>query len=158
MMRSPPPVSQLLQRLEQFAQQLRYLQSDAAVDWRRQPAADEWSLTQVVCHLRDVEREVHQPRFAALIARENAFIAGATPDEWALPRNYQAQDGPTALADFLAARSETVAMLQSLTPALWSRQGRHAFFGPTSLHELLSLVVRHDEAHGEQIAALLRRP
>lgn len=153
----PPPVPQLLQQLQQFAEQLRQTLSAPTVDWRWQSAAGEWSLTQVICHLRDVEREVHQPRFAALIARENAFIAGATPDEWAVPRDYQAQDGPTALADFLVARSETVDRLQTLTPALWQRQGRHAFFGPTSLHELSGLVARHDEAHWEQIMALRQR-
>ena len=156
-MQQPPPVPELLQQLAQFAHQLRQLLAAPTVDWRRQPATGEWSLTQVICHLRDVEGEVHQPRFAALIARENAFIAGATPDEWAAPRDYQAQDGPTALADFLAARAETVATLQALPPTLWSRQGRHAFFGPTSLHELLGLVVRHDEAHGEQITTLMQR-
>lgn len=156
-MQQPSPVPELLQQLQQFAQQLRQTLFAPTIDWRRQPAPGEWSLTQVICHLRDVEQEVHQPRFAALIARENAFLAGATPDEWAVPRDYQAQDGPTALADFLTARSETVDRLQAMPPALWDRQARHAFFGPTSMHELLSLMVRHDEAHWEQILALVQR-
>lgn len=156
-MQQPPPIPDLLQQLQQFARRVRQVLSEPGVDWIWQPTSGEWSLTQVICHLRDVEREVHQPRFAAVIARENAFIAGATPDEWAVPRQYQAQDGPTALADFLAARLETVDTLQALTPALWSRQGRHAFFGPTSMHELLNLMVRHDEAHWEQIMALVGR-
>ncbi|MCA9937015.1 MAG: DinB family protein [Anaerolineales bacterium] len=150
-----PPVPALLDQMRQFAENVHRALTGADVHWMWQPDSGEWSLTQVICHLRDVEREVHRPRFDALIAHENAFISGVTPDEWAVPRNYQAQNGPTALADFYAARTQTVAMLRALDDAMWRRRGRHAFFGPTTMHELLTLVVRHDAAHWEQITALL---
>lgn len=150
-----PPVPNLLNQMRQFAENVHRVLTAPDIDWKQQPAAGEWSLTQVVCHLRDVEREVHRSRFEALIARENAFISGVTPDEWAIPRQYQAQNGPVALEEFYAARLQTVEDLQALDAAMWQRQGRHAFFGPTTMHELLTLVVRHDEAHWEQISSLL---
>jgi hypothetical protein len=109
----------------------------------------------LVCHLRDVEREIHQPRFQALLAAENAFLAGVAADEWAESRRYQEQDGLTALADFVQARAETGRLLAGTPAGYWQRQGRHSFFGPTSAHELLSLVVEHDQAHLQQVNDLL---
>jgi hypothetical protein len=126
------------------------------LDWSWRPAPDEWSLTEILSHLRDVERDVHQARFRLVMGSSNAFLAGVAADEWAVERNYQANGGPAVREEYLVARGETVAMLRRLTPADWSRQGEHAFLGPTSMHELLHLVTRHDDLHWEQIKGILR--
>lgn len=154
-MQAPPPVSTLLIQLATLAANLRSLLSDPAINWHARPASEEWSLGEIVCHLRDVEREVHQARFRALIAQENVFLPGVSADEWAAVRGYLQQDGPAALASFLASRAETIELLAPLPAELWQRQGRHAFLGTTSMHELLFLVARHDEIHWEQIKGQL---
>jgi hypothetical protein len=132
------------------------LLAEPGVDWLWRPEPNQWSLTEAVCHLRDVEQEVHLPRFEAVIAAENAFIAGASPDDWAQSRRYQEQDGRAALRDFVQTRQKTIAALNELDEPIWQRRGQHAFFGPTTLHELLNLVVGHDRAHGEQVKRLVR--
>jgi hypothetical protein len=149
------PVTTLLTRLAAFAGELHQIVPASGLDWRQRPRPDQWSLTELACHLRDVEREIHQPRFRAVLAADNAFLAGAAPDEWAESRLYQEQDGPAALADFTAARAETLRLLAGVPAGYWQRQGRHSFFGPTSAHELLSLVAEHDQAHLEQARELL---
>jgi hypothetical protein len=149
------PVDTLRERLAALAAYLPSLISAAGVDWRQRPAPGQWSLTELACHLRDVEREIHQARFHALLAADNAFLPGVAADEWAESRGYQEQDGPAALAEFTAARAETIHLLSGLPDDYWQRRGRHSFFGPTSAHELLSLVVEHDHAHLEQIKELL---
>jgi hypothetical protein len=154
-MQEPPPVSALLVELADFAVKIQQALAPDEIDWQWRPAEDEWSLTEVACHLRDVEREVHQPRFRDLIASDNAFLPGATSDEWVRQRQYQRQDGRLALKDFVIARSQTVALLHGLDEETWERQGRHAFFGPTTMHELLNLAVKHDQAHWQQIIMLL---
>lgn len=154
-MQEPPPVSALLVELADFAARIQQALAPDEIDWQWRPAEDEWSLTEVACHLRDVEREVHQPRFRDLIASDNAFLPGATSDEWVAQRQYQRQDGRLALEDFVTARSQTVALLDGLDEEIWERQGRHAFFGPTTMHELLNLAVKHDQAHWQQVTALL---
>jgi len=126
------------------------------IDWTRQPGDDEWSLAEVMCHLRDVEREVHQVRFRLLIAEDKAFLPGVSADEWADERGYCYEDGQKATKSFVTARQETLALVEPLDEELWKRQGRHAFFGHTSMHELLYLVVRHDEIHWQQITDLLQ--
>ncbi|MFN2223246.1 MAG: DinB family protein [Candidatus Promineifilaceae bacterium] len=155
-MQAPPPVPTLLQQLRTLAIDVQRLSQRENIDWLRQPAEEEWSLAEVMCHLRDVEREVHQVRFRLLIAEENAFLPGVSADEWADERGYCFQDGLRAANSFVAAREETLAMVEPLDEAMWQRQGRHAFFGHTSMHELLYLMVRHDEIHWQQITTLLK--
>jgi len=156
-MQQPRSVPELLDDLATFATAVEASLSGEGIEWLRRPSRSEWSLTEVICHLRDVEREVHQARFHKLLAAENIFLSGATPDEWVKERRYQQQHGPTALSDFLAARRQTLALLQTIEDdAIWSRRGRHAFFGSTSMHELLNLAVKHDQVHWEQIRALLK--
>lgn len=151
------PVVTLLDELAAFATAVTMALTSNHVNWRWRPDVGEWSLTELMCHLRDVEREVHQPRFRALIEADNAFLPGVTSDDWVEERQYWRQDGRQALADFVAARRETVALLSEVDEAVWERRGRHAFFGPTSLHELLHLAVRHDQAHWRQLELLLRQ-
>lgn len=155
-MQEPPPVPTLMEALHTFPQKLERALADPEIDWECAPAPGEWCLTEVMCHLRDVEHEVHQIRFRALAEKEGAFLPGAVADEWVEERHYHEQHGPTALAEFLAARQETVAMLAAFGDQLWQRQGQHAFFGPTTMQELLNLVVQHDQAHWDQVQGLLR--
>jgi hypothetical protein len=153
-MQEPPPVHGLLIELEAFATAVAQLLDDETIDWHWRPRDDEWSITEVICHLRDVEREVHQVRFRDLIAAENVFLPGVVADDWIQQRQYQLQDGPVALKDFLAARCQTLVLLADVPEQTWGRRGQHAFFGPTSLHELLNLAVEHDKAHFDQLIAL----
>ena len=41
--------------------------------------------------MRDVEREVHRPRYRAVIREDNPFLPGVSSDEWAKLRDYQGQ-------------------------------------------------------------------
>ncbi|MCP4423921.1 MAG: DinB family protein [Chloroflexi bacterium] len=156
-MQTPAPAAALLVELEAFATAVSQLLDGEDIEWQWRSAGGEWSITEVVCHLRDVEREVHQMRFRDLIAAENVFLPGVTADDWILERQYQSQDGKLALADFLAARGQTLVLLQSVDEDVWERRGQHAFFGPTSLHELVNLAVKHDQAHFDQLIALRHR-
>ena len=152
---NPPPIADLLAELAAFREQMLRVLADRSVDWSWRPSPEEWSLAEVACHLRDVEREVHQARFEALLTGEGAFLAGVDADEWAIPRNYRAQDGRAAAAEFAAERADTIARLTPLPIEIWDRQGQHTFFGPTSLHELVYLTVQHDRVHGAQVKELV---
>ncbi|MCC7361341.1 MAG: DinB family protein [Anaerolineales bacterium] len=122
-----------------------------AAAWARRPAPGEWSLTEIVCHLRDVEREVNLPRLHAVVEQDNPFLAGADTDPWAIERNYAAQSGPQALADFSRSRQETIAYLRRQPAATWQRTARHAIFGPTLLVEIAGWMLDHDRLHLAQV-------
>lgn len=154
-MQDVPPVATLLTELADFATAVAAAVDSPAVDWDWRPAPGEWNLTEVICHLRDVEREVHQARFRALLNSDNPFLSGATTDHWVETRYYAHQDGRVAADTYLRARAETIALLPPPDSDLWQRTARHAFLGTTSMHELLNVVVRHDHAHLPQLWQLV---
>jgi len=93
LMQTPPPLSNLLLQLITMGSNVSQLKEDSNYDWNWRPDQDDWSLTEVLCHLRDVEGEVHQPRFVAVLERKDPFLPGASADEWAKVRGYRDQDG-----------------------------------------------------------------
>lgn len=123
------------------------------------PGSDpaQWSVTEVACHLRDVEVEVNLPRLSRALEESNPFISAVDSDSWAAARQYHKQSGRGALADFAAARKQTLAILDRLTPPQWQLATRHAIFGPTTLQELVNLTVEHDRLHLRQIRENLQK-
>ncbi|HEY6073972.1 MAG TPA: DinB family protein, partial [Anaerolineales bacterium] len=123
--------------------------------WAVRPKPGEWSLVEVLCHLRDTEREVNQPRLQRLRNEEEPFIPARSTDEWADERGYIRQDGRMAYKDYLAARLETLKTLNALSLADWNRRARHSIFGPTTLLEMIGFMATHDRIHIQQIWKLL---
>lgn len=131
---------------------LKVILADLPEDaWRESPYPGEWSLVEVVSHLRDVEREVNLPRLKTFLQEENPFISADDTDLWVSARNYAAQDGGKALEDYVAARIETLQVLTVLADDAWQRAGRHAIFGPITLQEQLGFMTEHDRVHVRQI-------
>jgi FMN phosphatase YigB (HAD superfamily) len=118
--------------------------------WTRKPAPAEWSMTEIICHLRDVERAVNIPRIRKILAEENPFLAGEDTDQWVADHKCSDQDGAKILDDFVLARKETISLLRALR-AEWSRTARHAIFGTTTLLELVGIIAGHDRVHIQQI-------
>jgi FMN phosphatase YigB (HAD superfamily) len=124
--------------------------------WSRRPAPGEWSLTEILCHLRDVEIEVHQPRLQEIIAKDRPFLPAADPDQWAAKRNYQSQSHTDALVAFVQARKSTLSQLEDLASEAWSREARHALLGMLTLEEIIGVVADHDTLHLAQLRSNLQ--
>jgi len=77
-------------------------------------------------------------------------MPGIDSDKWAAERLYYCQNGPEALRDFTSSRIQLLDILDGLRPEDWQRPARHAIFGPTSLKELVSIIVGHDRLHIQQ--------
>jgi hypothetical protein len=133
------------------------MDSQAAESWAVRPVPGEWSLTEVLCHLRDTDREVNVPRLQRFLTEELPFITAPDTNAWAAGREYHKQDGRRALADFVAARVPLLADLQRLAPADWDRRARHSIFGPTTLRETVGFMAEHDRLHIRQIWPMLRQ-
>lgn len=113
-------------------------------------ASGEWSAREVALHLAAVEGEVWHTRLAALATETFPHWAWVEPDLWS-----GLGDGTFegALAAFAAARALTIARLDLLDPAGWTRQGRHDTYGILDVAALLRVALDHDENHIAQIAA-----
>lgn len=125
--------------------------------WTVKPSPEEWSLTEIVCHLRDVEAEVNLPRLKSILKEQNPFLAGKDTDLWANERNYQAQDLQKALEDFTRQRMELLNLLDQLTPTDWELPARHAIFGPVRLHEITRISADHDRMHLKTVRQLVQQ-
>jgi len=125
--------------------------------WTTRPAAGSLSLTEILCHLRDTEREVNLPRLEAFENDGEPFISGVDTDPWAEQREYNRQDGAQAFQAFVDARTQLLDKLGQLPPDSWSHQARHSIFGPTTLQELVGFSARHDRLHLGQMHDLLAR-
>lgn len=118
--------------------------------WSRRPAQNEWCLTEILCHLRDVDEEVNLPRIQKVLGEDNPFLPGMDTDPWAEERDYLRQDGPHALHAFTRVRMKLLQQLDQLEPVQWQRPARHAIFGPTTLNEISIIHAGHDRMHVQQ--------
>jgi FMN phosphatase YigB (HAD superfamily) len=119
-------------------------------DWAREPAPDEWAMIELVCHLRDTEREVHALQIETLLATEDPFVARPDAAYWAKQRRYHGEDGPTALREFAAARVACLDHLREAPSDAWSKPARHAIFGPSNFLEVIGFMAEHDRLHVQQ--------
>ncbi len=118
--------------------------------WRHEPARDDWAMNEIVCHLRDTDREIHQLQLKLLLERDGAFIPRPDTGIWANEREYLNVHGTTALSEFTAARLEMVKTLKEQNDEIWSRKARHAIFGPTNFLEVMGFIADHDRLHIQQ--------
>jgi hypothetical protein len=123
--------------------------------WYTGPQEGEWSLTEIVCHLRDVDGEVNLPRLGKILTDPNPFLPGIDTDQWADERLYYCQDGRSALREFTKFRIELLKVLDSLPLDDWNRPARHAILGPTQLKELINIIASHDCLHIRQAYLVL---
>ncbi len=134
----------------------RLVASVPELAWPHKPIADEWALVEVICHLRDTEREIHQMQISTLLDGNEPFIPRPDSTVWAKERNYLKEDGRKALQDFTSARLETLAKLKGLNDAVWKQKARHAIFGPTHFQEVIGFMADHDRMHIQQAWNILK--
>lgn len=123
----------------------------------RKPAYDDWSLTEIICHLRDTEREIHQMQINLFREQSEPFIPRPNTGVWASQRDYLHERGSSALKEFNDARRETLATLKNMAEEEWERKARHAIFGPTKFLEVISFIADHDRMHIHQAWTTLKK-
>jgi len=130
---------------------LRSLSSSLTEEqWKHEPTHDDWAMNEIVCHLADTEREIHQMQLSLMVEREGAFIPRPDSGVWASEREYLSIDGKSALAEFARARVENLKLLKGLEENIWNRSARHAIFGPTNFLEVTGFMADHDRLHVQQ--------
>jgi len=119
--------------------------------WEQHPFEDEWSPSQIVCHLLEHEGLVHRPRLERIKEQDNPFIAESPTPPGPAEFPPCAPDGHAAVQDFFEARQQTIAFVQGLSAEDWQRPARHSIFGPTTLLEMAYFTAQHDRLHLRQL-------
>jgi FMN phosphatase YigB (HAD superfamily) len=125
--------------------------------WSHEPTAGDWSLSELVCHLRDTEREIHQIQIELFKEQNEPFIPRPDTSVWASQRDYFHEDGASALQEFNDARRKILTSLKEVEHSGWERKARHAIFGPTNFLEVVGFIAEHDRLHIQQAWGTLKK-
>jgi hypothetical protein len=126
-------------------------------EWKNEASPGDWAIVELVCHLRDTEREVHSVQIQTLLESEAPFIARPDAAVWAKQRRYLNEDGSASIREFASARMAAVQRLKSAADVTWKKSARHAIFGPTNFLEAVGFMADHDRMHVRQAWNTLRR-
>jgi hypothetical protein len=120
----------------------------------RRPGADAWSVTEILCHLRDVE-EFYGQRVQTILGDREPTLVVFDPERWVVERQYARCVGAPALEAFARRRRETLAMLDGLAANDWERGGSHAQRGWMTVRRIVHGWAKHDDEHLDQIKRAL---
>jgi hypothetical protein len=119
------------------------------------PAPGKWSIHEIVCHMRDMERDAYLARFRRILAEPNPTLADVDGDVYALERDYRSSKLPEVLRDWRRLRKEVLALLKTVKGEAWERIGTHETAGPLSMAGFVHRLARgNDDTHLAQIEAI----
>jgi carbonic anhydrase/acetyltransferase-like protein (isoleucine patch superfamily)/uncharacterized damage-inducible protein DinB len=123
--------------------------------WRRAPGPRRWCAVEVLCHLRDTDREIWVPRLERFLTETNPEFPDGDLTGWDERDRYRDQDPATVLEEWRRLREGIVARLAPLRREDWARPATHAVRGSYSLAEMLRYLAEHDLSHRRQMAEAL---
>ena len=150
--------------LDQIAAQLK-AQADAihalavnvsAEQARWQPAADSWSLLEVINHLDDEERLDFRVRLDLLLHKPHEPWPPIDPEGWVVSRAYNQRDLQDSMARFMVARAESITWLGTLEDPNWESFAISPWGGTIRAGDMLAAWATHDLLHIRQLAELGR--
>ena len=130
-------------------------ESDAlgeAGGWR--PAPGEWSVNECVGHLLEAERRGFAGRIRQILAEDRPALATWDEPAVAAARRDDLRDGRDLAAEFVSLRTDSLALVESLTSADLGRVGIHPEVGELRVDALLGEWVHHDRNHVRQMLAV----
>jgi len=120
---------------------------------------EDWSVSDILAHLRACA-DVWGSSIVAMMARDNPTLRYVSPRTWIKKTSYFEQEFSTALESFTQERQKLVKALTDLDEAGWLRRG--TFTGTShgrrdqTILSYAERLVNHEQAHLDQIEALLR--
>jgi uncharacterized damage-inducible protein DinB len=116
---------------------------------------ENWSVVEVICHLRDAE-EFFIKRYQAMRDQDDPAIIGYDQAALARERNYKNANLEAALESFKTYRQQALTELSKLTPDQWQRTGQHNEMGQITILGQAIHHVSHDAIHCAQISRQLK--
>jgi len=121
----------------------------------RRPAADKWSIAEIMGHLADAEVAIAW-RIRQVLSSNAIPIQAYDQDAWANTFAYAKRDPRQSLASYRALREANLALLRSVPRKLWENYGIHQERGNESVSHIVRMVAGHDLNHLRQIEAILK--
>lgn len=128
--------------------------TDEQMHWK--PAADRWSISEVLAHLSDTELHVFRGRIDRMMKEKNPAVESHDQNQAYARGEYSKGTGRENLKKFCHERDLSLSMLRYLTPEALGRTAQHSKLGRISIEELMNEWAFHDLGHIRQIAELFR--
>ena len=143
-----------IQQLADHAVMVGGLVSGVSIDQARwRPAADAWSMLEVMHHLYDEEREDFRRRLDHVLHRPDQTWPDIDPVGWVIQQQYNEQDLAQTVAGFMRERDQSIQWLRSLDSPNW-QSSYAAPWGSITAGELLASWAAHDLLHMRQLVEL----
>jgi hypothetical protein len=130
------------------------LQSVQESQSRWKPAADKWSLLEVINHVADEEVEDFGTRLRLVLEDPQREWPPIDPERAAVDRDYNNRDLNESLERFVIARRISVEWLRNLKTPDWNAAHTHRGGNPLRAGDLLHSWFVHDLIHIRQINRL----
>jgi DinB superfamily len=132
----------------------RLIEDVSANKLRGRPAADKWSVSEIVAHLGDAEI-VTGFRMRLILGAPGAPIAAYDQDSWMTSGHYEKRDPHKSVEQFRVLREANLALLESLVPEQWKHYGMHSERGQETIELMVRMAAGHDINHLHQIEKIL---
>jgi DinB family protein len=146
-----------LTELDNNAKAVRQLVKGASAEQARwKPAADSWSVLEVINHLVYEEREDFRPRVKILLSGSDAIFEPIHPSQAVIDGRYNERDLESSLADFMEERQASLDWLRGLREPDWNVVYQHPQQGQYHIPsgDLFVAWVAHDVLHLRQLVEL----
>ena len=147
-----------IDRLEQSGKDyLRYVSQLADTEVHRAPASGEWTIHQVVAHVRDTEQRVFLARAQRIMTEPHPVVQNFDQDEW--NKNHYDPNEPFGkiVAEFRLARRKLVSLLRKSKDEDWKNWAMHSEYGKISLDWLVMHNYHHTMEHIAQMGYLAEK-
>jgi hypothetical protein len=147
-----PFEEELRQMPDMVVQAARTLPGSVVAD---RPLDGGYAMIEHVWHLADLETDAYEVRIRRMREEDDPALPNFDGEAVAAKRKYRALRLRDGIKKFAEARQRNLATLATLEDADWDRGGIQEGLGRITLRDIPRLMHEHDQAHREEIAALL---
>ncbi len=113
--------------------------------WNQRSNENEYSLNELCCYFRDLDREVYLPGIQRVITEAYANFPNIETEAWSEEMGYIHQNGRLALQDFFDSRMQMINLLSTMNDTTWQSQINSAKYGMITFQKLAYKIVSHDQ-------------
>lgn len=128
--------------------------TDEQLHWK--PAADRWSISEVLAHLAEVEVIGFRERIQSMMEKDNPQLEAYDQNAAYASGKYSSTRARENLKKFCHERDRSLSSLRYVPISVLGRSGQHTKIGRVTIGHLVHEWAFHDLGHIRQIAELFR--
>lgn len=121
----------------------------------QRPLPEEWSVIEILVHVRNVVMLVYGLRIRQLIYQDELTFINYEEEHHLLSASRQQLPAAELMEMIETDHKQTVRLLSTLGEQEWQRQGHHPDLGAMSIEFLAQQIARHTAEHTQQVTNTL---